>query len=117
MAENKSTIDVVPIMSKITDYKLSESNYLDWSKTIKLYLRSIEMDDHLIQDPPSDDSEKKEDQTWLRDDARLFLQIRNTIDSSVLSLVNHCGFVKELMDYLEFFSRAKRGFTGPLPVY
>src|SRR5262249_47579164 len=44
---------------------------------------------------------------WLRDDARLFLQIRNSIDSEVISLVNHCEFVKELMDYLEFLYSGK----------
>ena len=42
----------------------------------------------------------------MEEDARLFIQIRNSIDSKVLGLVNHCEFVKELMDYLEFvFSR------------
>ena len=38
----------------------------------------------------------------MEEDARLFIQIRNSIDSKVLGLVNHCEFVKELMDYLEF---------------
>ena len=32
----------------------------------------------------------------------LYLQIRNSIDSEVISLINHREFVKELMDYLEF---------------
>ena len=32
------------------------------------------------------------------EDARLFLQIRNSIDSEVLGLINYCEFVKELMD-------------------
>ena len=40
--------DVVPVMSKITDHKLIVSNYLEWSKTIRLYLRSNDKDDHLI---------------------------------------------------------------------
>ena len=38
----------------------------------------------------------------MEEDARLFIQIRNSIDSKVLDLVNHYEFVKELMDYLEF---------------
>ena len=38
----------------------------------------------------------------MEDDARLFLQIRNSIDDKVLTLINHCEFVKELMKYLEF---------------
>ena len=37
----------------------------------------------------------------MEEDAHLFIQIRNSIDSTVLGLVNHCEFVKELMDYLE----------------
>ncbi|MFS7964582.1 hypothetical protein Hanom_Chr08g00752051 [Helianthus anomalus] len=39
---------------------------------------------------------------WLEIDARLFLYIRNSIDTSVTSLIGHCEYVKELMDYLEF---------------
>ena len=34
-------------------------------------------------------------------------QICNSIDSKVLGLVNHCEFVKELMDYLEFVFSGK----------
>ena len=40
-------------------------------------------------------------------DARLFLQIRNSIDVKVLTLINHCEFVKELMEYLEFVYSSK----------
>ena len=43
----------------------------------------------------------------MEEDARLFIQIRNSIDSKVLDLVNHCKFVKELMDYLEFVFSGK----------
>ena len=45
--------------------------------------------------------------TWIRDDARLFLQIRNSIDSEIVGLLNHCEFVKELIDYLEFLYSGK----------
>ena len=38
----------------------------------------------------------------MEEDARLLIQIRNSIDNKVLGLVNHCEFVKELMNYLEF---------------
>ncbi|XP_071933223.1 uncharacterized protein [Coffea arabica] len=90
-------------MSKITDHKLNNSNYLDWSKTVRLYLRSIDKNNHLTDDPPKDGSR----QTWLREDTRLFLQIWNSIDSEVISLINHCKFVKELMEYLEFLYSGK----------
>ena len=43
----------------------------------------------------------------LEDDARLFLQNRNSIDGKVLTLINHYEFVKELMDYLEFVYSGK----------
>ena len=62
---------VVSMMSKITEDKLTGPNYLNWSKTILLYLRSIRMASHLNKDPPTNDSKEQ----WMEDDARLFLQI------------------------------------------
>ena len=56
------------------------------------------MTSHLPKDPPTDDSKEQR----LEEDARLFRQIRNFIDSKVLGFINHCEFVKELMNYLEF---------------
>ena len=53
---------------------------------------------HLDKDSPTDDSKDQ----WLEDDVCLFLQICNSIDSKVLTLINHCEYVKELMEYLEF---------------
>ena len=94
---------VVPMMSKITENKLTGPNYVDWSKTVYLYLKSIRMTIHLIEDPPTNDSKDR----WLEDDARLFLQIRNSIDGKVVTLINHCEVVKELMDYLEFVYSGK----------
>ena len=32
----------------------------------------------------------------------MILQIWNSIDGEVLSLINHCEFIKDLMNYLEF---------------
>ena len=90
--------DVIPVMSKITEHKLNGSNYLDWSKTDHLYLRSIDKDNHMTDDSPKDDSR----QTLLREDARLFLQIQNSINNEVIGLINHYEFVKELKEYLDF---------------
>ena len=61
-------------------------------------VRSIRMASHLIKDPPIDDLKEQ----WMEEDAHLFIQIRNSIYSKVLGLVNHYEFVKELMDYLGF---------------
>ena len=44
---------------------------------------------------------------------RLYLQIRNSIDSEVISLINHYEFVKELMDYLEFLYSRKGNVSRP----
>ena len=84
-----SVPEVVPMMSKITEDKLNGSNYLDWSKIVRLYLRSIRMASNLTENPPTDDSKDR----WLEDDARLLLQIRNSIDGKVFTLINHCEFV------------------------
>ena len=102
-----SALEVVPMMSKITEDKLTGLNYSDWSKTIRLYLRSIRMTSYLDKDPPTDDSKD----LWLEDDARLFLQIRNSIDGKVLTLINHCEYVKELMEYLEFVYFGKENIS------
>ena len=98
-----STPEVVPMMSKITEEKLIGPNYSNWNKTIRLYLRSICMASHLNKDPPTDDSKDR----WLEDDAHLFLQIRNSIEGKLFTLINHCEYVKELMEYLEFVYSGK----------
>ena len=61
--------EVVPMMSKITKDKLTGPNYLDYSKTIHLYLRSIRMANHFDEDPPTDASKEQ----WLKNDVCLFL--------------------------------------------
>ena len=44
---------------------------------------------HLNKDPPIDDLKEQ-----LMEDARLYLQIRNSIDNEVIGLINHYDFVK-----------------------
>ena len=102
-----SAPEVVPMMSKITENKLTDLNYLDLSKTIRLYLRSIRIASHLDEDPPIDDSNER----WMEDDAHLSLQIRNSINGKALTLINHCEFVNELMDYLEFVYSGKENIS------
>ena len=99
--------EVVSMMFKITEGKLTGPNYLDLRKTVHFYLRSIHMASHLDKDPSTDDSKER----WLDDDACLFLQICNSIDGKVLTLINHCEYVKELMDYLEFVYYGKRNIS------
>lgn len=38
----------------------------------------------------------------------IILQIRSSIDGVVVGLINHYEFVKELMDYLDFFFTLER---------
>ena len=52
-------LEVVPMMSKITEDKLTGPNYSDLSKTIRLYLRSIFMANHLHKNPHTDDSKER----------------------------------------------------------
>ena len=54
-----SAPEVVSMMSKITEDKLIGPNYSNWSKTIRLYLRSIRMTNHLDEDPSTDDSKDR----------------------------------------------------------
>lgn len=61
---------------------------------------------------PSDESR----QTWLREDARIFLQIRNSIDGEGIGLVNHCEFIKELMNYLNFLYSGKENLSRIIDV-
>lgn len=105
MAEQNNWIlnDVMVDMSDVLDPKLTGTNFLDWKNRVSLYLRCFSKDDHLTNDPPQDDTCKE----WLRDDALLFLQIRNSIDNEVVSMINHCENVKALMDYLEFLYQEK----------
>ena len=91
MSDTKPMMEMIPTMSKIIEHKLiGITNYHDWRKTIILYLRSIDKNDHMTDDPPEDDSKK----TWLWDDAQLILQIRNSIDGEVLGLMNHLSLLK-----------------------
>ena len=80
-----SAPEVIPMMSKITKDKLTGPNYSIWSKTSHLYLRGIRMANHLNKDPLTDDLKEQ----WLENDVCLFLQIRNSIDGKVLTLMNH----------------------------
>ena len=81
--EKKPTLklEVLPMMSKITEDKLIGPNYLEWSKTIRIYVKSERMGGHLNKDFPIDDSKEQ----WMEEDVHLFIQIRNSIDNKVLA--------------------------------
>ena len=51
--------EVVPTMSKITEHKLNGLDYLEWSKTICIYVSSICMAADLTKEPPTNDSKEQ----------------------------------------------------------
>ena len=51
------------------------------------------MASHLVKHLPTNDLREQ----LMEEDARLFLHIRNYIDSELLGLINHCEFVKKLL--------------------
>ena len=102
-----SAPEVVSMMSKITEDKQIGLNYSKLSKTIHLYLGSIRMASHLDKDHPINDLNDR----WMEADARLFLQICNSIDGKVLTLISHIEYVKELMEYLKFVHSGKRNVS------
>ncbi|KAA0032880.1 putative Polyprotein [Cucumis melo var. makuwa] len=57
------------------------------------------MDDHMTEDAPEDAKKKKD---WLRDDVHLYLQIKNSIESEIIGLVDHSEFVTN------YFMRLKK---------
>ena len=52
-------LEMVLMMSKITEHKLNGLGYLEWSKTIRIYVKSIRMAAHLNKDLPIDDLKEK----------------------------------------------------------
>lgn len=84
--------DIIPVITEITKHKLKlyASNYLEWIKTMQIYLHNISKDGHLNCNLPSDDTK----QDWPQEDAHVFLQLKNSINSEVISLINCYEFIK-----------------------
>lgn len=61
------------------------------------------MDDHVTEEPPKDGKKK----AWLHDDAQLYIQIKNYIESDV-GLVDNCDSVKEHLEFLDFLYSEKK---------
>lgn len=64
----------------------------------------MEKEDHLTKDPLTDAKLAK---TWAIDDARIFSQMLNSMDSDVTALVTHVETMKELCEYLEMLYSGK----------
>lgn len=70
------------------------------------------MDNHVIEEPTTDDKKK----AWLCHDTRLYHQIKNSIESDV-GLVDHCDFEKELLEFLDFLYSRKEEVHQTFDVY
>ncbi|TYK17094.1 uncharacterized protein E5676_scaffold1032G00260 [Cucumis melo var. makuwa] len=57
------------------------------------------MDDHMTEEAPENAKKKK---NWLHDDARLYLQIKNSIESEIIGLLDHSESVTN------YFMRLKK---------
>ena len=90
MVENKQT-SVISHSMEITEHKLNGINYLDWSRTIQNHLLSNEMANHIDEDPPKEDVERKR---WDRIDARLYNRITNSMNDEIVDPVSHCTTMK-----------------------
>ncbi|XP_050229207.1 uncharacterized protein LOC126678346 [Mercurialis annua] len=87
---------IMAVSHRITDHKLiGASNYVDWSTIVTFYLWGIRKSRHLTDEP------KTHDEDWMANDACLLLGIKNSIDAKIVSLVRHCGYCKQIMDYLK----------------
>lgn len=71
------------------------------------------MASYLVNNPPTDDSREQ----WMEEDVCLFLQICNSINNEVLSLVKQCEFVKELMNYLDSLFSSKGNISQTFDVF
>ncbi|XP_038882618.1 uncharacterized protein LOC120073824 [Benincasa hispida] len=109
MADKKPTVmsEIVPMVSKVIEHKLNGSNYSSWRSNVRHFIRSMEMDDHITEESPIDANKK----IWWRDDSRMLLQIKNSIDREIVELVNHCESVKKLLEYLDFLYSGKENIN------
>ncbi|KAJ9535088.1 hypothetical protein OSB04_un001836 [Centaurea solstitialis] len=56
VGDSSRTPDLIPATTRLTDNKLNGSNFFEWSKTVRLYIRGIGMASHLTSDPPPTDN-------------------------------------------------------------
>ena len=80
--------DLIPTTTRLTDNKLNGSNFFEWSKTVRLYIRGMGMASHLTSDPPTNVNQD----LWLQQDVRLLIQIINSIKPRIFG--NTC-FVRD----------------------
>ena len=101
MTEQKHVVtSLVSSVAKITDEKLNGSNYYYWNKIVRLYLGSISQESHLTNSPPAEDDPGYSE--WVRIDAQLLIQIRNSIEPDHSSHITHSDCVKDAMEELAF---------------
>ena len=71
------------------------------------------MDEHIKEEPPTVATKK----IWLRNDSRMILQIKNSIDLEIVKLVNHCKSIKKLLKYLDFLYFGEKNISRVFDAY
>ncbi|XP_065870448.1 uncharacterized protein [Euphorbia lathyris] len=109
---NKKVMTEITVgTTRITDRKLTGvKDYTQWKRTITRYINSVDLGDHLSNNPPPRDDQGSR-KKWMMVDYKLFNLIQNTLDSTIDDIVTHCDTVKEMWEYLESMYASKQDLT------
>ncbi|XP_071915997.1 uncharacterized protein [Coffea arabica] len=103
MAESLSksivtSTNIMPmVMPQITNWKLNDTNYQQWSKAVKIYLTGLGKQRYLTDDSPTEDSKKL---MWIQEDAQILGAIWNSMEPRIAYMCSHCETTKEVWDYV-----------------
>nr|GEY47753.1 uncharacterized protein [Tanacetum cinerariifolium] len=113
-AFGSGSADGLPLVTRINDSKLYGSTFFAWGKIVRIFLRSIGKASHLKYIPPVNKTKYQ----WLQNDARLFLMIRNSIEPSVIPLLDHCEEQQDLSltAYVMEFKKMYEELNSLLPI-
>ena len=88
------------VHAPLTTRKLTgPDNFLQWKNVVMMSLVGRGKDNHLRDDPPSEESSKWKE--WRMSDANLVNLLWDCMDTNVSNLVSHCSSVKQLWTYLD----------------
>ncbi|XP_071935889.1 uncharacterized protein [Coffea arabica] len=103
MAESLSksivtSTNIMPmVMPQITNWKLNDTNYQQWSKAVKIYLTGLGKQRYLTDDSPTEDSKKL---MWIQEDAQILGAIWSSMEPRIAYMCSHCETTKEVWDYV-----------------
>ncbi|XP_071924751.1 uncharacterized protein [Coffea arabica] len=85
------------VMPQITNWKLNDTNYQQWSKAVKIYLTGLGKQRYLTDDSPTEDNKKL---MWIQEDAQILGAIWNSMEPRIAYMCSHCETTKEVWDYV-----------------